>query len=49
MSTEPTGRLYKLLPAIHRARDTENGEALRALLAVIERELRLLEYDVEGL
>jgi hypothetical protein len=42
-------RLYNLLPAIYRIRDTEQGEPLRALLGVIEEELRALEQDISGL
>lgn len=42
-------RLYKLLPAIHRRRDADQGEPLRALLGVIERELHLVEADIAAL
>ena len=42
-------RLYNLLPAIYRIRDAEEGEPLRALLGVIEEELRVLEQDISGL
>lgn len=42
-------RLYDLLPAIHRIRDAKEGEPLRALLRVMERELAALEVDVETL
>ena len=42
-------RLYNLLPAIYRIRDTEQGEPLRALLGVIDEELRVLEQDISGL
>ena len=38
-------RLYELLPAIHRVRDAGEGEPLRALLRVMERELAALEID----
>lgn len=48
--TETTSeRLYHLLPSIYRQRDVSQGEPLRALLAVIESEFRLLEADLEGL
>lgn len=47
--TEPSDRLYKLLPAIHRLRDGEQGEPLRALLRVIEEELLTIEEDIGGL
>ncbi|MCC6444408.1 MAG: hypothetical protein IT210_13265 [Armatimonadetes bacterium] len=47
---EPTEeRLYNLLPAIYRVRDAAEGEPLRALLAVIESEMNLLEDDIAGL
>ena len=42
-------RLYQLLPAVYRQRDAAQGEPLRALLAVIEDELRLLEGDIARL
>lgn len=42
-------RLYNLLPAIYRVRDSAQGEPLRTLLAVIEGELEQIEADVEGL
>lgn len=44
-----TGRVYRLLPAVHRIRDAERGEPLRALLSVMEEELEALRADVEGL
>lgn len=48
--TEPGGdRLYSLLPAIYRVRDAAEGEPLRALMAVMERELELLESDIDRL
>jgi hypothetical protein len=42
-------RLYALLPAIYRLRDAAQGEQLRALLAIIESELRSIEGDMEAL
>ncbi|MFP5406613.1 MAG: hypothetical protein ACLGHY_09860, partial [Gammaproteobacteria bacterium] len=42
-------RLYKLLPAVYRLRDADQGEPLRALLAVIEGELERVEADIGGL
>jgi hypothetical protein len=42
-------RLYKLLPAIHRLRDADQGEPLRALLGVIEGELERVEADIANL
>lgn len=49
MSNLPKERLYNLLPAIHRQRDLLQGEPLRALLAVLEQELRAVEADTEQL
>jgi hypothetical protein len=49
MSDIPRERLYQLLPALYRRRDVEHGEPLRALLAIMERELRAVEADIEGL
>src|SRR5262249_52904205 len=37
--------LYALLPAVYRRRDVEEGQPLRALLAVLEEPLRRLERD----
>jgi hypothetical protein len=42
-------RLYELLPAIHREQDARSGEALRALLAVVERQVDLVEGDIRRL
>ncbi|MGH2538021.1 MAG: putative baseplate assembly protein [Candidatus Promineifilaceae bacterium] len=42
-------RLYDLLPAHLRRRDAGQGEPLRALLSVIERQFETLETDIEGL
>lgn len=42
-------RLYHLLPAIYRQKDLEEGEPLRALMAVIEEQMRAIESDIEGL
>ena len=42
-------RLYPLLPAIYRLRDAAEGEPLRALLAVVESELRVMEDDISDL
>jgi hypothetical protein len=39
-------RLYNLLPALYRQRDQENGEALRALMAVLQSEFLALETDM---
>lgn len=42
-------RLYQLLPAIHRIRDSEHGGALRALIAVIAEQARVVEADIAQL
>ncbi|HEX8067391.1 MAG TPA: hypothetical protein VF520_12800 [Thermoleophilaceae bacterium] len=42
-------RLYRLLPAIYRSRDVEQGEPLRALLQVIEEQVEVVEADLERL
>ena len=42
-------RLYSLLPSFHRQSDQAAGEPLRALLAVLERELSLVDSDIDRL
>jgi len=42
-------RLYNLLPAVHRIRDSAQGEPLRALLAIIQNELEAIDEDISGL
>lgn len=49
MTIYHTERLYGLLPAIYRLRDADQGYPLRALLAVIAREVGLVEEDIAGL
>ncbi|HEX9990098.1 MAG TPA: hypothetical protein VGE45_16695 [Chloroflexia bacterium] len=49
MSQPPADRLYNLLPAVYRIEDAGEGEPLRALLAVIEREVGKLQGDIAGL
>ncbi len=49
MSLTMPERLYKLLPAFHRVRDADQGEPLRALLAIIEGELERVEADTSVL
>ncbi len=49
MTESTKERLYNLLPAVYRARDSLEGEPLRALLDLVEGEMRLLEEDIEGL
>src|SRR5262249_6895812 len=49
MSVQQNERLYKLLPSIYRQRDADLGEPLRALLSVVEAELRAVEADIDAL
>jgi hypothetical protein len=50
MSDWPTKeRLYELLPAYYRQRDHAEGEPLRALLAIIQQEVEVMESDIETL
>ncbi len=49
MSTYSAEHLYELLPAVYRLRDAENGYPLKALLAVIAREIGLVEEDIARL
>ena len=42
-------RLYELLPMVHRMRDAEAGEPLRALLAVINEQVNVVEDDIAHL
>jgi hypothetical protein len=42
-------KLYELLPAIYRTRDAEQGEPLKALLAVIAEQFAVLEEDLAQL
>jgi hypothetical protein len=44
-----TERLYNLLPTIYRQRDLDEGEPLRALLAIMEQELQAVEEDIAAL
>jgi photosystem II stability/assembly factor-like uncharacterized protein len=46
---QPLERLYNLLPAIYRSTETGEGEPLRALLAVMEEELQIIEADINDL
>lgn len=41
-----TDRLYELLPAIYRIKDAEQGEPLKAMLAVIAEQVNLLEDHI---
>src|SRR2546423_5204648 len=42
-------RLYALLPAVYRARDAEQGQPLKALLAVIAEQTEVLQEDLAQL
>lgn len=42
-------RVYALLPVVHRQRDEEVGEPLRALLSVIADQVGIVEQDIERL
>lgn len=42
-------RLYNLLPIVHRLRDAERGEPLRALLQVVAEQVNAVEDDIAGL
>lgn len=44
-----TDRLYGLLPSVYRLRDAEQGQPLRALLALFAHELQALEEHLEQL
>jgi hypothetical protein len=48
MSSLTAGRLWSLLPALHRVRDAQHGE-LEELIALFAQELQALEEDVEQL
>ena len=49
MSGPVRERLYALLPAVYRLRDAEQGSPLRALLAVVDRQVAALEADTARL
>ena len=50
LHSEPRAdRLYRLLPAIHRIRDIEQGHPLQALLRVIAEQVNLVEDDIAQL
>lgn len=44
-----TERLFDLLPAVYRVRDQAQGSPLRALLSVLDEEVRAVEDDIAGL
>jgi hypothetical protein len=41
-----TERLYRLLPSIYRIRDVAEGEPLRALMAIMQKQLSLVEANI---
>lgn len=47
--TLTTERLYNLMPAIYRIRDADDGQTLRAFMAVLERIFANLEDDIDSL
>ncbi|MEU6066891.1 hypothetical protein ABZ864_20985 [Streptomyces sp. NPDC047082] len=47
MTSPPADRLYELLPAIDRIRDEEQGFPLRALLRIVEEQVRVIEDDLD--
>ena len=49
MSSLNAERLYRLLPAVYRIRDAQEGEPLRALVSLIAREIEAIEENVEQL
>ncbi|MBZ4415599.1 hypothetical protein [Myxococcus sp. RHSTA-1-4] len=49
MTTSRREQLYALLPGFYRLRDAAQGEPLRALLAVMEEQLRAVEQDITTL
>ncbi len=49
MSGNTTERLYNLLPAVYRVRDSTRGEPLRALLAIIEGQVQVVEENIAEL
>ena len=42
----PSDRLYSLLPAVYRIRDSAQGEPLRALVGIIQSELEAIDEDI---
>jgi hypothetical protein len=49
MTATTPDRLYELLPTIHRMRDVEAGDPLRALLQVIAEQVDIVEADIDQL
>src|ERR1700735_2511026 len=49
MSSPSTDRLYQLLPAVYRIRDSAQGQPLRALLSLVQQIYDTVEQDILGL
>jgi len=49
VTTYTSERLYALLPAVYRLRDAEQGYPLRSLLAIIAREIGIVEENIARL
>lgn len=49
MNSRAQDRLYNLLPALYRVRDSAQGEPLRALLSLIDSQYDAVERDITGL
>jgi hypothetical protein len=49
MSDGQLDRLYNLLPAVYRLRDSAQGEPLRALFSLIQQQYDAVEQDISGL
>jgi hypothetical protein len=49
MSRFTPDRLYELLPSVYRVRDEQMGWPLKALLAVIAEQAKVVEDDIDGL
>ena len=47
--TKASDRIYNLLPAVYRLRDSEQGQPLRALLSIVSDEVARAEADITGL
>lgn len=45
--TRSPDRVFELLPTVHRLRDTERGDPLRALLQVVAEQLDVIEDDLD--
>jgi hypothetical protein len=48
-NVQANDRLYSLMPALHRMRDADLGEPLRALLGIISEQVNIVEDDITQL